>query len=165
MTGPVAMAAEQREGGAGERMTPGRSLEQQAFLDLLRTAESLTYELAEALRPYGLTHTQYNALRILRGAGEQGATCSEVSERMVTRVPDVTRLLDRLEAMGLIARARADADRRIVRTRITAEGLAILARLDEPVLRLHRRQLGHLGDDGLRALIGALDRARAHPAE
>jgi DNA-binding MarR family transcriptional regulator len=83
---------------------------------------------------------------------------------MVTRVPDVTRLLDRLEALGLIARARADADRRIVRTRITAEGLAILARLDEPVLRLHRRQLGHLGDDGLHALIGALDRARAHPA-
>lgn len=165
MTGPVAMAAEQRTGGAYERATPGRSLEQQAFLDLLRTAESLTYELAEMLRPYGLTHTQYNALRILRGAGEQGATCSEVSERMVTRVPDVTRLLDRLEALGLIARARADADRRIVRTRITAEGLAILARLDEPVLRLHRRQLGHLGDDGLHALIGALDRARAHPAE
>jgi DNA-binding MarR family transcriptional regulator len=165
VTDPVAMAAEQREGGAGERATPGRSLEQQAFLDLLRTAESLTYELAEALRPYGLTHTQYNALRILRGAGEQGATCSEVSERMVTRVPDVTRLLDRLEAMGLIARARADADRRIVRTRITAQGLAILAGLDEPVLRLHRRQLGHLGDDGLRALIGALGRVRAHPAE
>lgn len=164
MSGPVAMAPEQRAGGERERAAPDRSLEQQAFLDLLRTAESLTYELAETLRPYALTHTQYNALRILRGAGEQGATCSEVSGRMVTRVPDVTRLLDRLEAQGLIARARADADRRIVRTRITPEGLAILARLDEPVLRLHRRQLGHLGEDGLHALIGALDEVRAHPA-
>lgn len=143
---------------------PFRSLEQEAFLNVQRTAEWLTYGLGEALKPYGLTHTQYNALRILRGAGENGATCGEVSERMVTRVPDVTRLLDRLETQGLIARARSDADRRVVRARITSEGLAILSRLDEPVLELHRRQLSHLGDDGLRSLIASLERAREHAA-
>ena len=85
---------------------PFRSLEQEAFLNIQRTAESLSYDLAKALEPYGLTPTQYNALRILRGAGEGGAACSEIASRMVTRVPDVTRLLDRLEAHGLIVRAR-----------------------------------------------------------
>ena len=84
---------------------------------------------------------------------------------MVTRVPDVTRLLDRLEVQGLITRARGDDDRRVVRARITAAGLDLLARLDEPVLAVHRRQLGHLGADGLRSLIDALERARAGGAE
>lgn len=139
---------------------PFQSLEHEAFLNLQRTAEWLTYGLGEALKPYGLTHTQYNALRILRGAGDAGATCGEVSERMVTRVPDVTRLLDRLESQGFIVRTRRDDDRRVVRTHITSQGLALLARLDEPVRELHRRQLSHLDADELRALIASLERAR-----
>ena len=144
---------------------PFRSLEQEAFLNIQRTAESLSYDLAKALEPYGLTPTQYHALRILRGAADGGAACSEIASRMVTRVPDVTRLLDRLEVQGLITRARGDDDRRVVRARITAAGLDLLARLDEPVLAVHRRQLGHLGADGLRSLIDALERARAGGAE
>ena len=160
MTKPESRAPS-RLGDEIRQTRPFRSLEQEAFLNLQRTAESLTYDLAKALEPYGLTHTQYNALRILRGAGEPGAACSEVAGRMVTRVPDVTRLLDRLETQGRITRARSDADRRVVRARITAAGLALLARLDEPVLELHRRQLGHLGDAELRSLIDALERVRA----
>jgi len=160
MSGPVSRAP-RRLGEEIGQSKPFRSLEQEAFLNIQRTAESLTYDLAKALEPYGLTHTQYNALRILRGAGEGGATCSEVADRMVTRVPDVTRLLDRLEAHGLIVRARDSEDRRVVRARVTADGLALLARLDEPVLELHRRQIGHLGADVLQSLIAALERARA----
>jgi DNA-binding MarR family transcriptional regulator len=137
-----------------------QSLEQEAFLAVQRTAAVLAHSMAETLRPHGLTLTQYNVLRILRGAGEPGLCRNEVRERMVTRVPDVTRLLDRMEESGLIERSREGADRRFVTTRITAEGLRLLAELDEPVAGSHRFLLGHLGEESLRSLIELLSRAR-----
>jgi DNA-binding MarR family transcriptional regulator len=120
----------------------------------------LGHALAEAIKPYGVTPTQYNVLRILRGAGDRGLCRNEVRERLVAQVPDVTRLLDRLEEMGLVVRERGAADRRLVTTRITREGLRILERLDTPILDIHRRQLGHLGERNIRALIALLASAR-----
>ena len=129
-------------------------------MSMLRTVEWLSRGVAETLAGADLTPTQYNALRILRGAGDAGASCTEVSERMVTKDSDVTRLLDRLEARGLISRGREVADRRRVVARITDEGMRVLAGLDGPVAEAHRRQLGHLGDRQLAALGKLLKAAR-----
>ena len=142
---------------------PFESLETEAFLNLQRTADALMRGVEELLKPSGLTQTQYNALRILRGAGDQGLLCREVGERMVTRDPDVTRLLDRLESRGLIERSRNLRDRRAVLTRITEPGVRILAGIDEPLLALHRRQLGHLGAAKTRQLIRLLEAVRKPP--
>jgi DNA-binding MarR family transcriptional regulator len=139
---------------------PFASLEQEAFLNILRTADHLDQGLAELLKPFGLTPTQYNVLRILRGAGARGLACRELGERMLTHDPDVTRLLDRLERRGLIARRRELHDRRVILTGITAEGLRLLEQLDAPVAELHRRQLGHLDEEQLRALVALLEGAR-----
>ena len=106
--------------------------------------------------------TQYNVLRILRGAPE-GCTCGEIAKRMITREPDITRLLDRLEKRGLISRCRQTDDRRVVLTRITPEGLELLAGLDEPVQTAHRSQLGHLGRERLRTLVDLLRACRSRP--
>ena len=141
---------------------PFVSLEQEALLSIERTAAVLGHSMAEALKPFGVTPTQYNALRILRGAGPDGLCRNEVGERLIARVPDVTRLLDRLEEMGLIARERDTDDRRLVKTRITPAGLKLLARLDGPVAAAHREQLGHMGERSLRALIDLLAEARGH---
>ena len=129
-------------------------LEAQVFVSVMRTADALTRGAEALLKPSGLSGTQYNVLRILRGAGAKGLACSEVGCRLISRDPDMTRLLDRMESRGLIARAREEKDRRVVKTRITAEGLRILAELDEPVRELHRRQLRHLPAGQLRQLFG-----------
>lgn len=139
---------------------PFGSLEQEAVLNIHRTAALLEHETAEALKPYGLTPTQYNALRILRGAGEKGLCRNEVRDRLVAQVPDATRLLDRLVEMGLVVRSREGEDRRFVRARITQAGLDLIAPLDEVVQALHRRQIGHLGEAQLRTLNETLERAR-----
>lgn len=139
---------------------PFSSLEQEASLGIARTAALLEHAGAEALKPYGLTPTQYNALRILRGAEPEGLCRNEVRDRLIARVPDATRLLERLEEMELVVRAREGDDRRYVRARITGAGLALLARLDPVILDLHRRQLGHLGGRKLRALVDLLAEAR-----
>lgn len=140
---------------------PFASLEEVCYLSLLRTTDELARLEVEALKAWHLTPTQYNALRILRGAGDEGATCGEIGERMLTRDPDVTRLIDRLEARGLIQRMRSEDDRRVVRTRITQAGLDLLEGIDEPSLSWSQAQLGHLTRRELRALIALLDRARA----
>lgn len=134
--------------------------EEAVYLSLLRTAERLSRGVAETLSRSDLTPTQYNALRILRGAGNVGASCSEVSERMVTKDSDITRLLDRLEARGLISRERETKDRRRIMTRITEEGLRVLAELDKPIAETHRSQLGHLGEKQLASLTELLEAAR-----
>lgn len=135
--------------------------EHEAALSLARTAALLEHMVAEALKPHGLTPTQYNALRILRGAEPGGLCRNEVRDRLVARVPDATRLLDRLEAAGLVVRVREGGDRRFVRSRITAAGLSLLAGLDDLMDALHHRQLGHLGATKLRTLIALLAEARA----
>jgi DNA-binding MarR family transcriptional regulator len=134
--------------------------EEAAFLELLRTTDLLSRGLAAMLKTEDLSSPQYNVLRILRGV-RNGIPCGEISRRMITRDPDVTRLLDRLERRGLISRWRETPDRRVVMARITVDGLKLLARLDEPIVQTHRRQLGHLGKVGLRALTNWLVAARA----
>lgn len=139
---------------------PFPSIEEEAFLNVLRTANALSQGASELLKAHDLTLTQYNVLRILRGAGEKGLTAGEVGERMITRDPDVTRLLDRLEKRGLAERWRCTHDRRVVWTRITQAGLDLIAPLDQPVTDLHRAQLSHLGQDRLEKLIDLLEATR-----
>ena len=141
------------------------SAAEEAILNIQRTASVLSQMFAETLKPHGLSETQYNALRILRGAGPAGLACQEIAERMIAHDPDITRLLDRLEASRLVERARSERDRRVVVTRISAEGLRLLAALDAEAREMPRRVLGHLGEKRLRILIGLLERARSRPDE
>src|SRR5206468_8060522 len=143
--------------GSKTRHSP--SLEEAVFLDLLRTSDVLSRRLAYVLKNEDLSSNQYNVLRILRGAPE-GLPCGEIASRMITRDPDITRLLDRLEKRGLISRCRETKDRRMILTRISPEGLKLLGRLDQPVEEAHRKQLGHLGRERLRALTELLHAAR-----
>ena len=136
------------------------SLEQEAMLSIERTAAVLIHRVAESLKAYDITPTQYNVLRILRGTGEDGLCRNEIRDRLVSQVPDVTRLLDRLEDAGLVMRERSEQDRRLVTTRITRQGTKLLSRLDEPVVRIHSRQLSHLTQGQLRTLIELLGLVR-----
>ena len=133
---------------------PRRSAE--ALLSVMRTAALIEHHLNEALRPHGLTATQYNVLRILRGAGANGLCGREVAARMVSRVPDVSRLLERMEDMGLISRERDSADRRHVTARITARGLAILGQVAPVLEEVERARVGRLGAERLQDLIDGL---------
>ena len=142
-----------------ERRRGVSSPEEMAFLDLLRTCDLLSRGPAQILKTEDLSATQYNVLRILRGAPD-GLACGEIADRMITRDPDITRLLDRLEKRRLISRRRETKDRRMVKVRITPEALKLLTRLDEPVQQTHRKQLGHLGRERLRALAELLQAVR-----
>lgn len=137
---------------------------EEAYLNLQRTANQLQQGLSEVLKQADLTPTQYNVLRILRGANPEALTCGQVGERMVTREPDVTRLLDRLEKRGLVARSRDRRDRRVVTIRITPAGLDAVAALDAPVEDFHRSLLGHLKTAEVQGLIDLLERARERSA-
>ena len=143
-----------------KRRKPLPLLEAAAFVNLQRTADFLMRGLVELLKPAGLSRAQYNVLRILRGAGRDGLACRAVGDRMITKDPDMTRLLDRLEARKLVARSREQQDRRVITARITGEGLRLLKELDRPVAELHERQLGHVPGPRLRALIELLETAR-----
>lgn len=143
-----------------QQRRPFTSRQQEAFLNLQRTSAVLGQVMDRWFKEAGLTRTQYNALRILRGAHPGALACSEVGERMVTPVPDVTRLLDRLEAAGLVSRRRDTRDRRVVNVAISAEGLARLAELDEPLEEKLRELLAPLGDADLASLVALLERAR-----
>lgn len=142
---------------------PFKSVEEEAILSIARTSAVLEHAGAEALKPFNLTITQYNVLRILRGAGEQGLCRNEVGERLVTRVPDVTRLLDRMETAGLVVRERGGDDRRYVATRITDKGLKLLEKIDRELPAIHAQQLGHISQKRLRELISLLEEVRAAP--
>ncbi len=137
--------------------------EEVAFLELLRTTDLLSRGLVRVLKTEDLSPTQYNVLRILRGAPE-GLPCGEIANRMITRDPDVTRLLDRLEKRKLISRCRESKDRRMVLTRITPQGVDGLRRLDVPIRAAHIRQLGHLGRKRLQDLSKLLGVCRAEIA-
>ena len=139
---------------------PFSCLEQEAHLSIARTAAVLEHAMAEALKPHDLTPTQYNALRILRGAGQEGLCRNEVRDRLIARVPDATRLLDRLEEMGHLTRVREGEDRRFVRANISSKGMDLLRRLDAEVIASHHRLLGHLGPRKLKLLIDLLAEAR-----
>lgn len=132
-----------------------------AYLSIVQAAEEIQRGMAELLKTRDLSLAQYNVLRILRGAGSDGATCSSVGNNLIQHDPDVTRLIDRLEKRGLVERERDTKDRRVVRGRITKAGVALLAELDDPVDELHARQLGHIGSKRLADLVALLDEARA----
>ncbi len=142
---------------------PFSSLEEEAGIALARTADQIERGFAELLKQQELTGTQYNVLRILRGAGSAGLACSEIGERMVTRDPDITRLLDRIERGGLCVRGRDQKDRRVILTRITKKGMDLLRVLDRPVQELNKKLLGHMGEDQLRSLLRLLDTVRSRP--
>ena len=147
-----------------KKSKPFESAEQEAHLNLIRTAQFLQEPWDRLMKPLNLSGTQYNVLRILRGAGEP-LPCGQIGERMVTRDPDITRLLDRLEKRGLITRERTATDRRVVLAAITPEGLKLLKQLDQPVMDLHVKQLGHMGKEKLKALIDLLETAREKAGE
>ena len=142
---------------------PFALVEEEALLNLARTFEVLQQRMSEVLKPHQLTATQYNVLRILRGAGSDGVTCSQAGERMVTHDPDMTRLFDRLAARKLIERERSREDRRVVITRISKQGLELVNSLDAPVNTKLKEQLGHIGKDKLRRLIDILEELRDEP--
>jgi DNA-binding MarR family transcriptional regulator len=139
---------------------PFRTLQEEVVLSMLRTADQLAAPMTELLRATKLSFSQYNVLRILRGAGGEGLPCGEILERMVRRDPDLTRLLDRLEAAGLVARTRGTADRRVVTARITAEGLSLLDSLDRRVEDAVEKTLSHMPKKRLEALRDLLEQAR-----
>ena len=138
-----------------------RSREQQATLGLLRTADAVKRSLAQVVEPHGITPQQYNVLRILRGAGPDGLPTLTIGERMVEQTPGVTRLVDRLEGKGLVARTPCPKDRRRVFCRITEKGLELLTELDEPVNRWDAKAVAALAPSDLASLIGLLDRVRS----
>lgn len=140
---------------------PFAHLEEEAHLSIVRTAALLEHAMARMLKAHDLTPTQYNVLRILRGAGPGGLCRFEIGERLLWPVPDVTRLLDRMTDLGLIGRERSDEDRRVVRSFITAAGLTRLAALDEPVRAFHRDRLTGVSRRDLRALVDTLADIRA----
>ena len=139
---------------------PFLSPEHEAHLSVIRTAALLGDEVEQFLKPYGITATQFNVLRILRGAEPDGLCRNEVRDRMLTRMPDMTRLLDRMEEAGLVVRSRETDDRRMVRTKIAAAGLTLLAELDGVIEREHKSRFARLSDEELRALIQTLAKVR-----
>lgn len=139
---------------------PFTSLQEEVVLSMLRTADQLAVPMTDVLREAGLSMSQYNILRILRGAGDEGLPCGEISERMVRRDPDLTRLLDRLESRGLVSRSRGTSDRRVVRATIAKEGLVLLDSLDDTVEATVRKTLSHMPKERLAALSELLEEAR-----
>ncbi|MDX2114598.1 MAG: MarR family transcriptional regulator [Planctomycetota bacterium] len=133
--------------------------EQEAYLNLLRSCAVLSADFDALFKRHGLTQAQYNVLRILRGEAAKMPSLA-VAERLVTRVPDITRLVDRLEQAGLVRRERCTDDRRVVYVAITPKGLSLLGELDEPVRALHRSQLSHMSRADLKALSILLEKAR-----
>jgi DNA-binding MarR family transcriptional regulator len=140
-------------------------LEDTVFISLQKTADFLGIEAEQLFKPHGLTGTQYNVLRILRGAEPDGLPCRAIGERMISHDPDMTRLLDRMEKRGLISRARQTDDRRVIKTRISSAGLVLLKSLDQPVRELHKRQFHHLPAARLKTLGRLLEEVRARGPE
>jgi MarR family transcriptional regulator, organic hydroperoxide resistance regulator len=143
---------------------PFASREQEAYLALLRTADALQTEVEAWLKEFGLTGTQYNALRILRGAGPEGLPCREIGERMITHDPDITRLLNRLEDRGFVKRTRAKNDRRVICGKISPAGLKLLGEMDSPLEKRGREMLRHVGQEKLEELIELLELVRSEKA-
>lgn len=139
---------------------PFASLEQEAYLSVKRTEAALREHFDQVLKPYGISVTQYNVLRILRGAGQAGLCRNEIRDRLIDRMPDVTRLLDRMEETGWITRTRSREDRRQVSTELTKTGKELVDSLDGPVAAEHERRLGHMTKTQLRALIELLSVVR-----
>jgi MarR family transcriptional regulator, organic hydroperoxide resistance regulator len=151
---PIGLQAELRQTKSFD------SLHAEAILNIVRTSAQLQHALRLQLKAYGITETQYNSLRILRGAGSSGLTCAEIAERLVSQDPDITRLVERLQRQGLVRRARGEKDRRVVLTKITAAGLDRLKEMDPVVNSTMHALLSHLSSSELKTMIDLLERAR-----
>jgi DNA-binding MarR family transcriptional regulator len=143
-----------------QQKKPFGSIYEEAFLNIARTDAVLGDALDVVLGPHQLSATQYNVLRMLRGAATGGLCRNEIRDRLITRMPDVTRLLDRMEDAGLINRIRSEEDRRLVHTQVTKKGLALVEKLDDAIAAEHKRQLGHLTREQLKTLIDLLTLVR-----
>ncbi len=139
---------------------PFKSREQEAVLGIMRTSDLIQNRFGRLFREYGLTASQYNVLRILRGEGEP-LPCLEIASRMIQVVPAITGLIDRLEKQGLVERKRCDKDRRVIYIALTDKALTLLAEMDDPVMDMHREALGHLSKTELTEITRLLDKARA----
>lgn len=140
-------------------------LEDRVFVSLLKTADALGLEAEQFLKSSGLTGAQYNVLRILRGAEPQGLSCSSIGDRMISHDSDITRLLDRMEKRNLISRERQTDDRRVVKTRITQQGLDVLKPLDQPVHEVHKKQFEHMSAAKLKTLAELLEEVRTQASD
>lgn len=136
------------------------ALEGRLFVALLKTADALGQDAEQLLKFAGLTGAQYNVLRILRGAEPNGLACRGIGDHMISHDPDMTRLLDRMEKRTLIVRERQTDDRRVVKTRVTPQGLRLLKTLDRPVHELHKRQFRHMPAARLKMLAELLEEVR-----
>jgi DNA-binding MarR family transcriptional regulator len=134
------------------------------FVAFLQLADTFGAQAEQVIKTAGLTAAQYNVLRILRGAGRAGLACREIGERMISRDPDITRLLDRMEKRNLITRERQSDDRRVVKAFVTPEGLELLKTLDRPVGALHKRQFQGIAPAKLKVLVGMLEEIRSQHA-
>ena len=141
---------------------PFRSLREETLISIARTEAISREHLERVLAPHGLSMTQYNVLRILRGAGSNGLCRNEIGQRLISRMPDVSRLLDRMETAGFVSRVRSTEDRRLVNTTLTARGRALVDGLDADVAEAQEKQLGHMTEDQLRTLVDLLSRARSN---
>ena len=137
-------------------------LEDRLFVALLKASDSLASQADQLIKANGLTSAQYNVLRILRGAGPEGLPCNTIAERMISRDPDMTRLLDRMEKREVISRERQKEDRRVVKARITDEGLKLLKKMDVPIRGLHKGQFAHMSSARLKTLMDLLAEMAAH---
>lgn len=139
---------------------PFARIEEEAVLNVMRTAEVIERVLSDFLKGFDLSPVQYNVLRILRGAEPAGASCSQIGERLLTRDPDITRLLDRMESRGWIMRERSREDRRAVITRISETGMQLVNRIDQPIEAMNQSRMGGLDRSDLAALVTTLERVR-----
>lgn len=146
------------------KKTPFDSLEEEAFLNILRTHQHVIQSHARFCKSHGITETQYNVLRILNGAEKGTLPSLEVARRMVTNLPDITRLIDRLQKSGYVERKPCPTDRRVIHIHITAAGRRLVKKLWQPMLDLHKAQLGHLSQKELKELNRLLEKARQHGA-
>lgn len=140
---------------------PFRSSYEETVLNIVRTASILNDEGAQLFKPFGITAAQYNVLRILKGSEAEGLCRNEVRDRMLTRMPDMTRMLDRMEEAGLVKRVRDSGDRRHVTTHITAAGKKVLRDLESVVAESQKKTLGHMTDRELKTLSELLTKARS----
>jgi DNA-binding MarR family transcriptional regulator len=143
-----------------EQIAPFSSIEEEAILNLLRTSDCMSRAFHQKTRAWGLTSTQYNVLRILRGAQPEGLTCAAIGARMITAEPDITRLLARLKTLKLIRQHRDSHDRRVLWTQITDAGLNVLHKMDPVIESLPKELLGHMSREDLGGIIRLLELAR-----
>lgn len=142
-----------------KKKQPFESLEQEAMLNIVRTNDQFQNRFGRLFREYGLTSSQYNILRILRGEGKP-MPCLEIANRLIQIVPAITGLIDRLEQAGMVQRERSETDRRVVNVEITKLALKTLAKMDQPVTDLHKELLGHMPRTELKELSRLLEKAR-----